>query len=124
MNKNKKIIIALVAIASIITVLGIAGYNNSMREEYELNDIAEEMFVNGKKIYTLTGDIDINIVESWLNSNNIYPDGKTERLDYYEFYKQETSEFIIVKKSTGEVSYCVNKQLRKERDYMANWNNA
>lgn len=121
MNKKKKIIIVSLIIVAIIAVIAIVSYNNSMQEEYELNDMAKEIFLSGQIVNKIDdiNSMTLDDVKKWLNNKNIYPDGGTERLDYYEFYTK-AGEFIIVEKSTGDVSYSIHKDIREQRDYLAN----
>jgi hypothetical protein len=124
MDKKKKIIIGIVIIIAIIAVIAIVSYNHSMQSEYEVNDIAKEIFLSGQILNQIDdiNSMNLNDVEKWLNSKGIYPDGSVERLDYYEFYNTPTGEFIIVEKSTGDVSYSVHKDIIEQRAYLANPN--
>lgn len=121
MEKKKKIIIVSLIIVVIISFIGILSYNNSMQEEYELNDMAREIFLSGQIVNKINDINNMNLddVEKWLNSKSVYPDGGSERLDYYEFYTK-AGELIIVEKSTGDVSYSIHKDIREKRDYLAN----
>lgn len=124
MERKKKIIIVVVIIIAIIAVIAIVSYNHSMQSEYEVNDIAKEIFLSGQIVNQIDdiNSMNLNDVEKWLNSKGIYPDGSVERLDYYEFYNTQTGEFIIVQKSTGDVSYSVHKDIIEKRAYISNTN--
>lgn len=120
-NKKKKIILILIIITIIIAVIGVVSYNNSMQSEWEVNDIAREIFLSGEMINEITDIENMNLdsVEKWLNNKGVYPDGSVERLDYYEFYNTKTGEFLIVEKSTGIVSYSVHKDIIEKRAYLS-----
>ena len=117
MEKNKKIILGIciiIVIIVIIAVIAIVNYNNEIQGKYIMEDsFAEELFVNGEKIYTLTSINDMNItdIKNWLNSNSIYTENSMESASYYMLFSPSNGDFYVVEKSTGIVSHSVNKQL-------------
>ncbi|BBL62646.1 hypothetical protein [Methanobrevibacter arboriphilus] len=117
MEKNKKIILGIciiIVIIVIIAVIAIVNYNNEIQGKYIMEDsFAEELFVNGEKIYTLTSINNMNItdIKNWLNNNSIYTENSMESPSYYMLFSPTTGEFYIIEKSTGILSHSVNKQL-------------
>lgn len=65
-NKKKKIILILIIITIIIAVIGVVSYNNSMQSEWEVNDIAREIFLSGEMINEITDieNMNLNSVEN------------------------------------------------------------